>query len=61
MQGKHAAAEEMLIGQHLHWAVIELNLRQFKWERALLLAEQANDERLTKAVLGYRYGARNSR
>jgi hypothetical protein len=54
MQGKHAAAEETLVGQHLYWAVIELNLKLFRWERALGFAEQAQDERHLKAVLGHR-------
>lgn len=54
LQGKHAAAEDALISQHLHWAIVDLNLRQFKWQRALTFAEQADDDRIVQLTLWHR-------
>jgi intraflagellar transport protein 80 len=53
-QGKHTLAEEVLLSNRLFWCAVELNIRLFKWERALGIAEQAEDERLVDAVLWYR-------
>jgi hypothetical protein len=53
-EGKTVAAEEVLLGNRMLWAAVELNLRLFNWERALALADQSGDDRMVSAVMWHR-------
>jgi intraflagellar transport protein 80 len=54
LQGKHTAAEEILISNRLIWAAVDLNVRLFNWDRALGIAEQSDDPMHVQAVLWLR-------
>jgi hypothetical protein len=55
LQGKHVAAEEVLMSKRLLWAAIDLNIRLFSWERALAIAEQSDDPLHVQGVLWCRW------
>ena len=55
LQGKHSAAEEVLVSNRLIWAAVDLNVRLFNWDRALGIAEQSDDPMHVQGVLWLRY------
>ena len=54
LQGKHSAAEEVLVSSRLIWAAVDLNVRLFNWDRALGIAEQSGDPMHVQGVLWLR-------